>query len=412
MFKTPRPKTTQIRPLPFPYRGAISISNDIEYFSLEFFEELNAFLNTDKNTKLGRGLNLEFTQSLFFYSHSEDSLSYFAGSRADGKKNQYSERLDEYLREGWIDTNHSFGDFGNAEDFTRAHAHSSYEAINKLGVQLPIFTVHGGYSNTQSIGPGYAHHKGDRPGTQQYHTDLFSAGGVRYVWSDCGRMVDEIQPHAQPASLKNKFFRFFEKNKSNAHPAVDRNLFLEYELQDGQIFKGFKRYRSTGPFAPNLSSFQKQIDSIDWKGMYENFGIHVIYQHFGVLNKTSKGITRASVDAIIQEPEIYLAPFYFLEEESKEGRLWIAGLFRFLQYVEMIENVELTTGSKGDIQISMPYPIQDPTEYFGGLTIYSSSKISPELVFGDTRIPVRENGLDESGRKSFTVPPKKMNSIW
>ena len=55
-----------IRPYPYPYKSAISISNDPDFTDFEFFEELLKFLNTDQKTEFGYGVNLELTSGTFY----------------------------------------------------------------------------------------------------------------------------------------------------------------------------------------------------------------------------------------------------------------------------------------------------------------------------------------------------------
>jgi len=426
MYKVLTPTSERIRPLPYPYKAAISISNDIEYFTPAFFEEFNRFLNTNQETKFGRGLSLEVTQSLFFFSHSSDSLAYFANTDTKAPKSKFAHRLDDYLRANWIDTNHSFGDFADSDDFKREHAERSYEALAMVGAELPIFTVHGGYSNTQTIGPGFEHHKGDRPGTAQYHTDLFQKANVRFIWSDCGKMIDELpmlpksggrleqKPPLPPPPL---LWPFRGKKAIEQIPPLAsltrENLFVDYTLQDGQSFRGFKRYRATGAYAPNLSSFLSQVRSIDWHGMYDNFGFHVIYQHLGVLAKTAQGIIPATIDNVCAAPELYLTPFHFLAKQNSIGDLWVPGLYRFLQYADMAENVVIDFSERSEAKIQpTAHQVQNPENFYAGLTVYTDPKQDFRLTYNGAELPLRQNGPDKDGQYSVTVPIKPLADIW
>jgi hypothetical protein len=49
-FFSLRPADPAIRPLPFPFQGAVSISNDAEYLEFESCETLMRFLNTRQST--------------------------------------------------------------------------------------------------------------------------------------------------------------------------------------------------------------------------------------------------------------------------------------------------------------------------------------------------------------------------
>ena len=146
------------RVLPYPYKGAMTISNDAEFMSFEFFETFYSFLNSNKKTIFGDGLGLQVTSSLFFYSNKPYNLSYFNGIEVNSPKNGYAQRLCEYLKAGWIDTNHAYGDFDGIGGFQRAHAIRVLEEMNEKQIQIPCFTNHGDTFNIQNIGTDASYH--------------------------------------------------------------------------------------------------------------------------------------------------------------------------------------------------------------------------------------------------------------
>jgi len=378
------PAVPRLRRLPYPYRGALSIAGDAEGFSAEFFETLMAFLNSRGQTRFGIGLGLEVTASLFFYDRSRTSLAYFADDAPGARRSRHADRLDDYLRAGWIDTNHAFGNFDGGGGFRRAHAEHAYEALARAGAVLPVFTNHGSADNIQNIGRDADYHRGDRPGDAAYHVDLFSAQGVRFAWTD-GLYIERPAAEAVP-------------------------LLLSTELQDGSIINGFRRVRGTGANAPNLTSLGTQIGLLSWEQLYAEGGVVVLYQHLGVLHKAQGQLTPATIEAVAARPDVCLAPFRRLARERDEGRLWVAGLARLLRYADAVSRVSLSGGQGcGVIELhDGPGPPLDP----GGLTLYIDPALPVSLVYRKRSLPFWYNGPDETGRYSVTVAWTPLEEIW
>lgn len=396
VFHQVRLKDHKVRAFPYPFLGALSISNDIEFFDFTFFEVLMKFLNTNQATPFGTGLGLEVTSSFFFNSAHPYTFSYFLGLGA--QVSEVATRVDDYLRAGLIDANHAYGDFDNVGGFTRQHALSCYEVLGRLGVQIKVFTNHGGVDNIQNVGTDAAYHRGDLTDNQAYHVDLMKGNGVRYVWTDS--MITEQVP---PANGRARWL----KRRQNT------GLLKDCVLQDGSLFKGFTRLRATGANAPNLSSLEYQLRLVDWKRFYSEDSAVVVYQHFGVLHRVAGKCYQATSEAVRDRPEVFLAPFRILERECKEGRLWVCGLSRFLQYIDMVESLEIKFGNiSGDYYIIGSASVGDPELFFQGLTFYINPRKITRLYYIGQELPLVYNGPDETGRYSATVPFKKLPDIW
>ncbi len=390
-----------VRPLPYPYQAGVAISNDAEFMSAEFFEGLMAFLNSSGPSPLGVGLGLEVTSSTFFYSAHPYNVSYFEGAEIDGRPAEFAGRLDDYLRAGWIDTLHSYGDFDSVGGFVRLHAERTFETLGRLGVTIPVFTNHGDSANYQNIGGDAPYHRGDLPGEACYHSDLLSAHGTRFIWTDTGVIGDK---HAQSRMWR----RFLTQAVSPPTPP----FMADWQLQDGGTMRRFVRFRGTGANAPNFSSLAYQIDKLDLPGLYRHNGIAVIYQHLGVLHRSGGKCTAATLEAVRGRPEVYLAPWYRLAREVGEGRLWLAGLARLLKYYDMLSSLGVEVGHQGAIRLTSEVPVDDPEEHFQGLTLYVEPAMTPVVTYGERRLLIVHNGPDESGRYSISIPTKKIPNIW
>ena len=396
MYSVLNIKDSTIRPLPFPYCGALSISNDCEFMSYDFFEKFMEFLNTSNETRFGKGVELEVTSSLFFYSEDPYSLSYFSSLNSNSKKNEYSSRIDEYLTSKWIDTIHSYGNFDGKGGFTREHAISCFKVLKKLNIKIEIFTNHGDNFNYQNIGKDATYHRGDIKDDVAYHVDLLKENGVQYVWTDS--MITQKNNSRKPIFWNKKV-----------------NLLFQCILRDGNIFKGFNRFRSTGVVAPNISSLNYQLNQINWKKFYSDNGIIIIYQHLGVLTKSMGEIQISTIENILKRKKLFLLPFYFMKKENQEGRLWVPGLRRILRYVDMVESITIVRNEKNreyEIIHTPDIYTENPQDYFQGLTIYINPNNKITLRYKDKFLAFVKNGPDENGLYSISIPMKQLGDVW
>jgi hypothetical protein len=431
LFHTVKTADPRIRPLPYPYRGALALSSDVEFFTFDVFEDVMAYLNTTRETALGRGLGIETTSSMFFYSAPGTTFSYFRGANPRAGRSPQADRIAEYVRSGWIDTNHSFGDFDASQAFRREHALVVYEELDRLGAALRVYSDHGGVDNLQNVGPGSPQfHLGDVPGTPYYHADLLTTNGVEWVWSDAGMWTEgppsgpqRASPGAKAASrwhrVRNRLLGRADADVTSTGPdpwAAPPHHFDEligpYVLQDGTTVQRFVRMRSTGRVAPNFSSLGSQLSQIDWQNYYDVGGVVVLYQHLGVLYKVSGRCEPTSVEAIRERPEVYLAPLQFLARENAAGRLWVAGVERLLRYLRAARSTRVAS-SGGIYSLECESVAHDPERFFAGLTLYIDDLGEFRAVeFAGRRVAVDHNGPDESGRYSVTIPLRRLPEIW
>lgn len=370
-------KTDYLRKWPYPYTAAISISSDFDFTNFDFFEVFMRFLRTSEATELGFGLNLDITSSMFFYGNPEYTASYFAGLECESPRSKHAGIFDEFLKEGVIDANHSFGDFNHYGGFSRKHADRVYKRLADLGVQLKVFINHGDALNCQNIGTGYSHHKGCDSSSKFFHTNLFSKNGVKYVWS------------------QNLLLESIEKKD------YKKNNLVSCILQDGQEFKGFYRFRGTGVYAPNLSSLAQQINSIDFDQLYKEQGYFILYQHLGVLFRHASKSYSATIEDFKKRPEL-LYPFYQLKTEKEKGKLLILGLAKFLNYIDTYSKIKI---NKEPYVVNTFFILGDFEENheFSGLTFYIDPTTPVHIYFKDKKLKYYINGPDETDRYSATL---------
>lgn len=402
-----------LRGWPYPYQAGLTISNDAEFMNFSFFEDLMAFLNTRRETALGTGLGLEVTSSVFHFTCNPYNFSIFEGSDNRGLPSKHARRIDDYLRAGWVDTLHAYGDFDGHGGFHRTYAERCMDHLSKVGVKVPIFTNHGGVENIQNIGHDAEYHRGDHPNHSAYHSDLLDAMGVRYVWTD-SMVIHNL--HSEQDSWRTRLRGFRGQLQGANHQPyfnrTDKCILKSIILNDKSKKTGFVRFRGTGSNAPNLSSLGYQLSQIPWATFYKNsYGV-VLYQHLGVLHKLNNICQASTIEAMKKRPEVFLIPFRFLSQESDAGRLWVVGCARFLNYLYIRDNIEVETDASGKIHLKSSLEVRDAQVDFQGVTVYIKPNLFNGLYHNHTRLEVLTNGPDETGEYSVSIPMRKLEDIW
>ena len=401
----------RIRCWPYPYRAAVSLSNDVDFCSFEFFEAFMRYSNTTQVTPFGEGLGLEVTSSFFGFSPPGRQFSYFDGLSPDAPPSSAAPRVAEYIRAGWIDANHAYGDFDGVGGFARAHAERLHEEIDRLGGDIRVFINHGDENNRQCIGPGTDHHKGDVTGAPEYHADLMRPGCPWYVTTS-GHSIGHVDEMPPPTGfVPARWPRFLLSGKAVFRDGEGR-LLLPYRLQDGRTVSAFMRLRGTGFNAPNLGALSYQVDLVDLEKLCRDEACAVLYQHWGVLHRAGRRCVPATVDEVSGRPEI-MSGLRRLACESRAGRLWVAGLQRLLDYVLMIENttVKRKKGA-GEFEVVSAVPVERPTDFFQGLTIYIDPAVESSVRYEGKLLPILYNGPDHTGRYSISVRRTPKENIW
>lgn len=396
----PKPKSPFVRVWPYPYRGGLSISNDAEYMSFPFFKDLMDFLNSSTDTKMGKGLNIPVTSSMFFYSAHPYNFSVFNGHVVDSKESRDAQEILDYVSRGVIDTIHAYGDFDGVGGFCRGHAQRCFDILQKNNLSLPIFTNHGGVENVQNIGADADYHQGDKVGSDAYHVDIMGACGVRYVWTDSMVLQKNISVEGGYYQRARNLAKTIIKSCGNENKR--KKIVHSVRLNDGSELKGFYRFRSTGQNAPNLSSLGYQIHQINWDQFYAEGAALVLYQHLGVLHRVNGKCVPVTIEDALCRKSILLSPFYFLADEHHSGRLWMARLIEFLDYITLIESVDVQENVAGELILSCGDAGLPPSA-FQNITIYIDTLKPVTICYGDRVLPYFVNGPDETGRYSVTI---------
>lgn len=310
-------QSVKLRKFPYPYRGMLSISTDIDGTAIQEFREIHRFLNTLENTKMGAGVGLDIADSFWMYNMSDrqgyidagqtmtwqEQISYFHGD--DWNQPYQAEEIQKYIEAGWIDTLHSYGDYSRTDPkdtrFTRQHAVEALEELNKQGIAVTVWVNHGSETNIQNFGGNYnftAYQQGDTPGTTGYHTDLTVPYGIRFLWDSMG-------------------------DENVGRPSV----IYPITLRDGQKMWGFKRYtynllnrNGDKEWLWNIYKLDKQLSAENLDKIVENGWYSIISNHLG--NGFGDGMFPTSA----------VSAFHRLKAYQDEGKILVARTSRLLEY--------------------------------------------------------------------------------
>ncbi|MGE5417229.1 MAG: hypothetical protein ACM3UZ_10895 [Acidobacteriota bacterium] len=175
-----------LKKFPYPYNAMLAIANDVDNEDISHFRELHRFLNTHEKTSMGDGLGLDVGDSFWMYGPEDETLlTYWKGY--DWSRENNAREILKYIRCGWIDSIHSYGDYNNEQRFSREHAVKSLEELTKQNLRLKVWINHGNFNNIQNF-PGafmahddHRHMQGDLPSSRAYHTDLTIPYGIQFV---------------------------------------------------------------------------------------------------------------------------------------------------------------------------------------------------------------------------------------
>jgi hypothetical protein len=390
----------KIRGYPYPYLAALSFSNDIDCTNFRFFDELMRYLNTDDNTILGKGLKIPVSSSCFFYTRDPSGFSYFKNDTFT--KSSCASRMEHYLKFGYFDAIHSYGNFDIHGGFRREHASFALSLLRDLGVDISVYTNHGDAHNIQNMGGESKYHQGDMPRSAAYHADLTVPFGIRFLWSD-GCIWETLKPS------------ILQKCKSMAKGTFQKPfaLFKEDRLRDGQQIKKFYRYRGTGKYAPNLQNMQDQLTDAFLGDIVNRGEKLVIYQHLGVLSKNQDECITATLD---QKDQVIamLGPLRTIASKCHNGEIWVESLQNFLNYFHIKEHLQVFFENNA-IVIKSSVPIKTPQKELQYVTVY----LGPDQLRGPLQITCNQksllyirNGPDRTGNCSITITPQDQVNIW
>lgn len=382
-------KGIKLRKFPYPYASMLALCSDIDDTTLDNFKIYHQFLNTKENTAYGQGLGLDVGDSMWLYmgddySNANNVMTYYKGINVN-KINDASQII-HFIKSGWIDCIHTFGDFSAANQrgtlFKRKLAVDGWKTLNDIGFKPKVWINHGNQANVQNFGAAtiskfMSYQHGDDPKSVYYHTDITITNGIKYVWN---------------SKNSNKFGSSFP-------------LFPIY-LRDGRKVWGFSRYTNVitkgkidWVWTPN--ELHREITKNNLNSIVKNQQYCILTQHLGV--KTEDIFKKENLNAL-----------YLLKRYQDENKILIANTTRLLDYAVAQKYLNYNeTEKNGKIYINI-LSINDPL--FGiltpelddirGITFYTDDVQKTVLLINNKAVDTDEiqiNPKDETGQASIGI---------
>ncbi len=374
---------------PWPYNGMLAICSDIDRTTASNFAALHRFLNTREKTPLGQGLGLDIADSFWFYASqdatrdpSDQQLAFFSGLDWRQRSPQAEQILD-YIRGGWIDTLHSYGDFSIRQSgysrFSRAHAERALAVLAEADLTITIWVNHGSGNNIQNIGAAETW-VGDVPGSPEYHADLLFRHGMRFLYPGEISAQFRRETAASPITLRDgrNGWRFSRQDFAYRDDARD------LAESRGAVTGSHAGKAFAMVWEPKFLDVQLSSDNL--AELVAEGGYAILGQHFGA---TAPGELL---------PKEAIAALERLKAAQDDGDILVARTSRLLEYASMREYVRFTVtqDASGTTQIDIT-GIDDPVRglqppvlnRLRGVTFEVPGKGPVELSFGGRPISVR-----------------------
>lgn len=311
----------------------IAISSDVDGMTLEAFREIHRYLNTDEQGPMGAGLGLDIADSMWVFTENVRPpaplrMALVAGF-GGGALQPHAGEMAAYVRAGWIDTLHTWGNYSRAAKtgaaFERPHALQAMTLLRNLGIRLPVWINHGNNQNRQNIGPE-AWMEGDRPGSPAYHADLLPELGTQYL------CFEHRAPVTEPVPLESR-----ELNDGSRMWTFTRSACVAVDQPDRIARRyGVPATREGSIWAWHPQTLHLQISDANLDAMIENSAAVVIAQHLG-FHSPLRRLNRETLDALAN-----------LARRARTGEILVARTSRLLDFVVARRHLQFESVTRDD----------------------------------------------------------------
>jgi hypothetical protein len=410
MARNPTLAHSALRLYPYPYRAILALSSDLDDTpNASHYFELIRFFNTQEQTIFGKGVGLEFAQSIFL-SDAPDKFSYW---NADEKARASILTL---IESGHIDTLHSYG----SAITLRADVQRSIAELRRAPRSLPVWVDHA--IAPTNFGRYQMRGFGDISDSPSYHADLSIAYGIDYCWmgqitSVIGQNVS-ITPgalfHDGPSSIRSLIRSAKEICKVAIPIALSgryalhraNHILLPVKLRDGSPVFEFLRCNPSprGIAHGDSADFLAENISIDnLNALIKRQGVMILYTHLG------------RRFPVVDSPE-YCAlrdALEFARDFHLRGSLLVMSTSRTLDYLAVLDGLSIEVVRNGsEDRFVMRFDRSNRSlarawlrRAGEGITIYCDS-VRPCVVIlpNGSSIRPKRNPPDETGKSSVSIP--------
>jgi hypothetical protein len=247
---------------------------------------------------------------------------------------------------------HAYGCFNNGS-FYRGFAEAVCDLLRHLEVTIPVWVNHGSFGNVQNISDDEFRYfqQGDQYESAYYHRDLLDEIGVRY-YSVCSSYTDHFisslyggvtPPWRQPSKqyMLALPWRRRAASRMPLNPSWPPRSSVLYPIKtgDGVTVQGYHRFRGfPGAPPPDLGRIPLQVTKERLDELCDKEGSVVLYQHFGTVLRSPE---RVVLDEALSMSPAILQTLEIIAGYHHEGKIWVAGLARALDYITMRNEVKV-----------------------------------------------------------------------
>lgn len=438
-------KKVVLRRFPWPYRAALAISNDCDYLSLDVMLHLHRLF---KSEEAEGGLGLEISDSFFFYQNRSRYPNYSYFDYLSNRETAAAPVIRQLLRTGHLDATHGLGDF-EAGGFKRKLTERAVEECERHGLEIPIWTNHGGFSNWQNIGRKEfaTYHAGDDFNSPYFHLDLIYRLGVRYFWTDVSKTKKISLRPTGPVAAENERkprsvvwvwpVRRIQENYELRWNYERRDVLEIVEARSGTRLQGFVRYDGFFPdgdcgleaeelllpdgvrAGPNIGRIAISLRPSLLNELVSDGGCCFLYQHFSTLAHVP---ARVHMSAALEFHPENLDALRALKRYEDEGKVWVAAQAVLLDYIYLLNTAEIRLRRKTDERDIYQLTQRKGYQFRGahgvtfalehGISRVEQTRKEVVLETPDGRTQVCETvGPDENGRTWCRVPIRRLPSV-
>lgn len=375
-------------------------------------------------------MNLEIGDSCWFFSArdaGDSAFSYFDSE--PGTETRYAPVLRELIQSGWIDTLHSYGNFGANLPFQRKWAELAVEESRKHGLEFPVWVNHGELDrNPQSFGIDYGN--ADSPENSSiYHTDLLEQLGTIFFW-ESESFVTQIIGQDRPLSTLQAYFTnpiwtgfidqlkyyykifngFRNRWRRKSGKPIDElwldnpknnRLYQPVRLSDGKPMFRFSRFgHGRYDWAEDIPYFlnEKTLNRLAADG-----GTSILYVHIGDRRDRSQPV-------LSQET---INGFRLLSSKMHKNReILVATTARLLLYHAIRDHLQYKVTQENGQPVIELHGVSNSllNKYFQrqeslqGLTFYIQNPQHTRIQWLGKELPTSQNPPDNTGQFSVSIP--------
>ena len=365
--------------------------------------EIARFLNTEIVTSAGRGVGLEFGNSIYFDMPSHQ----FAYWNTDDAGQTM---VRELIRSGHIDCFHSYGDHATS----REHARRALGELEKHDCRVECWVDHS--TAITNFGADNMQGSGDVPNSPAYHADLTYEHGVRFVWRgrvtsvvgqdrrrSANSLVSTRNPYASARTAAKEFAKGtlgrLGNKKFAMHGAND--LAMQVDLRDGHTVYEFMRCNphwggvTAGDTADGLADV---LTETFLNRLVRRKATCILYTHLGKTKQRNLVFPKQTINALHKLAEIADKDKILVTTTRRVLGYWLSRrhLGFALEERQSEEIISIDTSPLADV--GMPYDLD-------GMTFYvQDAETARILVDGVEVIDPQRNPADELGRQSISIP--------